>query len=273
MKGMSAMALQKKAASKKPAPKGKGKGKSKAKPKGIKLTTPPFVISYPHLFEPREDDNGREKYQASAIFTPTEARWKEIAGKMVAKSDVAATAKKFAEQWSAVQKAFKKLAVEEFGCDPEGRWMAEMREAEHRTGLRSGKSRADKAGYGEGTWFFNMSSGSAPEVITRAGDDISKEEGNTKLIYAGALCRASVTIAPFDAGGGTGITVYMNNIQKLADGPRIDNRTRAKDDFDDELDSKWLDDDGDGDGDGDGDDGDSGDGDDGEFDGDDGDDD
>jgi hypothetical protein len=244
------MALAKKSATRKTSVpqtgKGKGKGKSKAKPKGIKLTTPPFVISYPHLFEPREDDNGREKYQASAIFTPTPERWKEIASKLVAKADVAETAKKFAEQWSAVQKAFKKIAVEEFGCDPNGKWMLEMREGEHRTGLRSGKTRADKAGYGEGTWFFNMSSGSAPEVITRSGDDISKEEGNTKLMYAGAICRASVTIAPFDAGGGTGITVYMNNIQKLADGPRIDNRTRAKDDFDDDLDSKWLDDDGDG---------------------------
>lgn len=240
------MALKQKSARKTSVPstgrKGAKTGKAKKQTKGIELMTPPFVASFPKLFEMEEDDNGVLKYTCCAIFNPS--KFKEIAARTVGKADVAKTVALWERQWKDLVAAFKKIAVETYGCTDEGnKWMAEMRESEQRTGLRNGKTKGNKAGFGEGTWFFNMSSQNEDlEVIDRKGEIISKEEGNSKLVYSGCICRAKVVVKAYDSGGGVGITVYISNVQRLADGERLDNRTSAKDDFNDELDGKFLDD-------------------------------
>jgi hypothetical protein len=221
-----------------------GKKKTAAKKKQVRpqFKTPPFVISYPYIFDARENDDGSEKFSACAIFHPPS--WPELAKRISKNPD--ATLLQWQTEWKAIRAEFKRLAVEVWDCAPDGNWMSEMRERELRTGLRPGSSRKGEAGYPEGSLFFNMSSSAdrPPDVIARDKSEISKKVGNTKEIYPGAICRATIVIYDYDVKGGRGITVGMNNVQKLAEGPRIDNRKKAADDFDDDGEAEFLDDDG-----------------------------
>jgi hypothetical protein len=218
----------------------KSGGKSAAKEMRFEVTTPPFVINFPRLFDPELDDFDREVRSATAIFNP--ANFPDYAKKFVKPELRKAKIDEWTAQWKELRSTFFKIARDKFKCTDPKTWRADLREKEIRPGLRDGKTKADMAGYGEGTQFFNMKSTQEFEVIDRMGNAISKEEGNTKEIYSGAVCRAVVVVMPYEVDGGRGITVYIQSVQKLADGPRIDNRKSAKEAFDEDFESSFLDD-------------------------------
>lgn len=82
------------------------------------------------------------------------------------------------------------------------------------------------------SWFLNASSYSKPEVIDRKLQIID----DPNEIYSGMYARVSLTIKAFTTEG-KGITAYLNNIQKISDGERLDGKTGAVSDFSD--DSEW----------------------------------
>lgn len=67
----------------------------------------------------------------------------------------------------------------------------------------------------------------APEVIGRNAKPIT----DTREIYPGVRLRISVNPFAYDTDGNKGVSFGLNNVQKLGDGPRIDDRKDAKDEF------------------------------------------
>jgi hypothetical protein len=50
-------------------------------------------------------------------------------------------------------------------------------------------------------------------------------------LYAGARVRAAINAYAFDTQGNRGVAWGLNNLQKMGDGPRLDNRKSAQDQF------------------------------------------
>lgn len=79
--------------------------------------------------------------------------------------------------------------------------------------------------------FINANSSRKPGLVDRDRNEILDDEE----IYSGCYCRFSIDLYPYAASGSNGVGVGLNHVQKLADGPRLGNRTRAEDDFNDDY--------------------------------------
>ena len=190
-----------------------------------RYVTPVFRLSFPNLFEPSAmDADSKPKYGLTAVWTPSKftesdkKRWKA----MMAALD--------AESKSAFKKAWKDLP------------------ANVKTGVRDGAEKANLEGFGEGTKFANITTKMRPGVIDAGKSKIGPEEGNADDIYPGCYCRATVTVYSYD-NKGKGVALGLMNVQKVADGERLDSRTDAAEDFEDDIDDAWLEQDEGGDGD------------------------
>lgn len=222
----------------KPAPAGDTK-----KAKSEQFYTPPFVLSFPDaLYVPKTGDfkNAKPKFSVQAIWTPAnftdadKVAWKKLLSELNRVSLA-----KYGKPWKELPANIKK-------------------------GLRNGNEKPDLVGYGDGTRFATLSTQVRPGVVLHKKDPktgkwakVGPEFGNEHLIYPGCICRALVNVYPF---GGTqdnpnkGLSLGLFALQKLKDGPRIDNAVSAEDAFDSAVDEAWLDqadDDFDGEGDGD----------------------
>lgn len=182
-----------------------------------KTVTPVFRLSFPALFEPKAMDDGKPKYGVSAVWTPgkfTDAdkkKWKKVKALLDE-----ASMERFKKHWKDLPANFKK-------------------------GLRDGAEKAELEGYGEGTCFANLTSLMRPGVVDRDREPIGPEQGNADEIYPGCYCRATITAYSYDKKG-KGVALGLQNIQKVADGDRLDSRTDAAEDFEDEaIDDAWLD--------------------------------
>jgi hypothetical protein len=186
-----------------------------------RYVTPPFRLSFPSLFEKSSYNEGTPKYGGTAVWHPSlftesdKKRWKVL----MAAVDEASKAK-FKKPWKELPANIKR-------------------------GIRDGAEKADLEGFGEGTLFANITTMMKPGVIDRAKDEngefikINEENGNTGEIYPGCWCRATVTVYSYD-NVGKGIALGLMNIQKVKDDARLDSRTDASEDFEDEdLDESW----------------------------------
>src|SRR3989304_900922 len=193
-----------------------------AKGELVKYVTPVFRLSFPNLFEAKAmDAQSKPKFGCAAIWTPKvftetdKVRWKAIMGALNA-----AALEKFKKPWKELPANIKR-------------------------GVRNGAEKEGMEGYGEGTAFANLSTKMRPGVVGTEKDaegkylTISPEEGNADEIYPGCYCRATVTVYHYD-NKGKGVALGLLNIQKVKDGERLDSRTNAADDFQDQ-DSEWLD--------------------------------
>ena len=181
-----------------------------------RYVTPVFRISFPTVFEPSSYDGGPPKYGLSAVWTPSKfsdsdkKRWKALMGALDAESK------------SRFKKAWKDLP------------------ANYKTGVRDGDEKPDLEGYGKGTKFANITTKMRPGVIDAGKNKIGPEEGNADDLYPGCYCRATVVAYSYD-NKGKGVALGLMNLQKVADGERLDSRTDAGEDFDDDIDEAWLD--------------------------------
>jgi hypothetical protein len=170
----------------------------------------------PSTFEGKSD--GKPKYGFTAIWTPNKfsesdkKRWKAMRALLNE-----ASMDKFKKAWKDLPANFKR-------------------------GLRDGVEKADLEGFGPGTFFANITSQMRPGVIDAGRSPIGPDHGNTDDLYPGCYCRATVTAYAYD-NKGKGVALGLQNLQKVADGDRLDARTNAEDDFEDDIDSEWLDDD------------------------------
>lgn len=79
----------------------------------------------------------------------------------------------------------------------------------------------------EGCVFINFSSKDAPGVVDRKAKPIT----DPKQMYSGCKARVTYGVWPYDTDGNKGVTLFLNNIQKVADGDRLAGRPDAADDF------------------------------------------
>jgi hypothetical protein len=191
----------------------------------VKLTTPVFRGAFTQgVFEKREGkDGGKPKYSLTAIWTPNDFSAKDKALWSAIKAQMDAECMRvFKMSWADCKRPVDDGGIEGF-----------------KSGIRNGKSKADLDGFGEGTFFATLSSQYAPGVVDVNKDTISKEEDNTDEVYAGAYYRATVGVYAY-SNKRKGVAIGLNNLQKIKDGERLDGRGNVGDDFDEEVDSSWI---------------------------------
>lgn len=75
--------------------------------------------------------------------------------------------------------------------------------------------------------FITAKSKQKPGIVDRDLSPITDQLD----FYPGCVCRATVAPFAFDKKGSKGVTFLLNNIQKIADGDRLDGKKRAEDEF------------------------------------------
>lgn len=173
----------------------------------LRVTTPRAILSYPHLYEPQAGpDGGKAKYSACLVFEK---------GADLAPLKLAAAA----------------AALEKFGAN----WQEEVRAGKIQWPFRNDSNK----GYPEGAVFINCRSEEKPGLVSRVADPTTGKPipiTNNTEIYPGAIVRASVTAFAYNwKNMKKGVSFGLNNIQKLEDGKRLDNRVRAEDDFEADM--------------------------------------
>ena len=121
--------------------------------------------------------------------------------------------------------------VEKFKADPKAVsiWGSKFL-ASFKSPLRDGDTERDTEKYPEykGHYFVNANTYNKPSVVdSKMNDIIDKSE-----LYPGCFGRVSMIPAAFNVDGNKGIKFYLNNVQKLADGPAFGaGRSAVSDDF------------------------------------------
>lgn len=172
-----------------------------------RVITPKAILSYPHLFSPQAPPGGgKAKYSACLIFEK-------------------------GTDLSALKKAVLDAAVTKWGAD---KAPGMIRAGQLRLPFREDW---EAKGYPEGAVFLNVRTEQQPGIVSiYPGPDkkplpITEE----KEIYPGCYVRASINPFAYDTQGNKGVSFALNNIQKLADGPRLDNRRAAEDEFEADM--------------------------------------
>ncbi|MDR7461753.1 MAG: DUF2815 family protein [Armatimonadota bacterium] len=182
-----------------------------------RVITPEGVLSFPFLFAPRAAMPGEEpKYQAVICFPE-------------------------GTDLSALRKAALEVATEAWG--PEA--TKQIKAGKIRMPFREPEPDEDgTAWYPEGTTYMTCRSKSRPGVVDRYLDP---ETGKPRVIedpdvmYPGCRVRFSVTFFSYDRNGNRGVGVALNNVQRMGDGPRLDSRVHAQDEFSGEAPPENLD--------------------------------
>lgn len=124
-----------------------------------------------------------------------------------------------------LEAAVKAVLTKKYGADRK-KWPTGLKLPFH---LQDEKAQAGRAGYEEGAKYFNCWTYSAPQIIDRDRQEILDPDA----IYPGVWLRAFVTAFWFSQSGNTGVSFFLGNVQKVRDDSRIDNRPKARDEFDD----------------------------------------
>lgn len=175
------------------------------------LITPEGVLSYPKLFRselPKDAEPGdKKKWSTTILFTQA--------------------AVETAEYKALVTEAIK-CARDKWGADADQM----IRDGQLRMPFR--KDVAAKGYPAEFVAFMNLSKTDdsdknviPPQIIGRDAKPLT----DTREIYPGVRARLSVGVFAYTRKGNKGVSFGLNNVQKLGDGPRIDNRKSAQDEF------------------------------------------
>jgi hypothetical protein len=193
-----------------------------------RFTTPPFVMAWPGLFVARyqnKEKTGVMKYGTKAVWDPSKfsvkekALWEAIRAEMNAES-MRVHKRPYLEaiKIENFKKALRKNNLQEEPFDP--------------------------AIVGKDAIFANLTTKNKPGVIDVNKDDIGPEHGNEELVYSGAIAQATVGVFAYKhESGGKGVSLSLFNVRVLnSKTPRMDNRKSAAEDFDDDVDARWLED-------------------------------
>jgi hypothetical protein len=181
-----------------------------------KLITPVFRVSFPSVFAASAYEGGVPKFSVCAVWEPAKftPRDKQLWASMQNLADEVSM-DKFKKKLAALSANFKKP-------------------------FRDGEEKAELSGFGDGKVFCNLSSKQRPGLIGLNGNPIIDPED----FYPGCYARATITAYAYD-NVGKGVALGLQNLQKIKDGERLDNRTDPNDDFGGaEVDDAWLGDDG-----------------------------
>jgi len=175
------------------------------KAKTITITTPKFRVSYPNVFEPRYNQLSKQnEYSCVALFPK-------------------------ATDLAVLKKAAKEAAESLWGPD-QTKWPKKMRpilkNQEDLAKDVNGKQ-VMPAGTEAGAFYLNLKSKDKPGLVDQATNPIFEKND----FYAGCYARAVVNVKAYEQAGNTGISFYLQHIQKMADGEPLGSRVRAEDAF------------------------------------------
>lgn len=179
--------------------------------------SPVFRVCFPNLFTAvAMDSNSNAKYGVTAVWTP--AKFSDNDKK----------------RWQIILKALNTESMSAFKKP----WKA-LSALNIKTGLRDGASKEDLDGFGKGTMFANITTKLKPGVVDATRNPISEVDHNVDEIYSGCYARATLTVYSY-VNKGKGVALGLMNLQKVADGTRLDGRINASEDFEDDIDESWL---------------------------------
>ena len=160
-----------------------------------KIFTPKFRVSFPNVF--KEDDNG--KYSMAMLFD---------------KKAIAADPKQ-SKLWADLKAHIEKAAMDKWGELPPNMPFRKGEEKEY-------------DGYGEGVIFINGKSNDRPGLVGADGQPIMAASD----FYGGCYAHATINAYAWDYKGKKGVSVGLQNIQKLGDGESFGGgKSKAEDDF------------------------------------------
>ena len=169
------------------------------------MITGPVIISYPSIFEPKENPSGAMKYSCSVLID---------------KKDT----KTVTEFENAIDAAIKK------GRENIPAWKSKAPKFRYKP-LRDGDEELEDGTKTDPVYenklFINCSSNDAPGVV---GPD-AKPLMNQDDLYAGCIVRLDVNPFPYSNSGNNGIGWGLNNVMLIKDGDRLDGRRKAEDAF------------------------------------------
>lgn len=177
-----------------------------------KVISPQAVLSYPHLFEPNLPPGATEPvYSCALVFEK-------------------------GTDLSELKKAALAAATEKFGNKAE----ALIRDGKLKMPFRTD---AEDKGYPDGSVFMNVKNKSKPGIVSTypGADGKPTSIDDPSAVYAGCKVRASLRAYAYDVSGNKGVAFSLGNLQKLADGDRLDGRKRAEDEFEADLSAKPAD--------------------------------
>lgn len=169
----------------------------------LKLLTPVFRVSFPQVFEAKKiNDEGKAKYSLTMLFNTAEINKDP----------------KEAEKFLKMQQACK-LAAQE-------KWANKL-PSNLTNPFRKGEEKEQYQGYGKGVIFVNATTTTRPGLVDQQLNKIIDPE----QFYAGCYARASVNFYAWAYMGKAGVSLGLQNIQKVKDGEPFGGRTMAEDDF------------------------------------------
>lgn len=177
---------------------------TKPKKKKHQCVTPEFRVSFPQVFKPKAFENQEAKFSIQMLFAKS--------------TDI-----------TELRKIVFECAAEKWGKD-KTKWPRGLRFP-----FKNGDEKADLQGYA-GHTVVGASSKMQPGVVSSAVDPatgklevLSEESGR---FYAGCYARASVMAYTYDKAGNRGVSLSLQNVQKLGDGEAFSGRRQADDEFD-----------------------------------------
>lgn len=169
-----------------------------------RVTTPKAKASYATVFKPQADKKGNLKYSIALVFYPSPET--EAFKKAAQVAGIAAGRKKFGEKFDAMVKSGAFSLI----------------------GGKGALLRTDvDEKYPGAAFFINARNSQRPGVVGPDMQPILDPEE----FYSGCICRASLTAFGYDQEGNKGVSWSLGNLQKIADGERLDNRSTPEQDF------------------------------------------
>lgn len=189
----------------------------------IKIITPEFRVSFPAVFEARKvnqnDPNEKPKFSVMMLFRTAESEASKKLGEKVVKIDE-------------IKEAVRKVLFNKFG-------EAWRQEVEKRKGdgtplirlpFKDGNApeKRDKDGFGPGVIYCSATSLQRPGLI----DAQKKEILNASEFYGGCYARAELNPFFYSVLGNQGVSLGLQNLQKIRDGEPFSGKSKAEDAFD-----------------------------------------
>lgn len=168
--------------------------------------TPKFRVSYPSVFKSKKNDlNGKDEFSLVAYF-PKGADLSELKK---------AAMEAMEEKWPDAKKRPGNM-----------RNPFRKHEEKFKVDEKTGQTVIPQ-GMEEGGIFINLKSYKKPGLVDVNAQDIIVESD----FYGGCYARATVQAAAYFNKGNAGVSFWLQNIQKMADGDPLGSRTRPQDDF------------------------------------------
>lgn len=197
-----------------------------------RLLSPLATANFPYLYVARMPNNAKPgqkaRFSVDLLFPPLEK---------MSPADQA--------RYKAIHAACVKAAVDKWGEEKVGKWMKDGKlKLPFKTDIASRDLDEERFGSYIQPWTQNqpgvVSNKAYPKGHEKAGKPIPIVD--PKDIYSGCQIRASLRPWVYDTDGNRGVSLGLQNVQKVADGERMDGRVAAEDEFeaDEEADASDL---------------------------------